>query len=160
MVFSKIRRKKPKPPPISRKDFLRLKPMRNPVVKWKKDDKGRIRITVPLMKPSERREEKVSSKIINLLAKLLPEPPKEKHIQLDEIGSVVWELCDGEKTTKDIIDYLCQKYKLLPREAEIPLGSYLNKLAERGLIGFILPEDLQKRLGKEGLPGGKPASSS
>ena len=160
MVFNKIRRKKPKPPPISREDFLRLKPMRNPIVKWKKDDKGRIRITVPLMKPSERREEKITSKIINLLAKLLPEPPKEKHIQLDEIGSVVWELCDGEKTTKDIVDYLCEKYKLLPREAEIPLGSYLNKLAERGLIGFILPEDLQKRLGKEGLPGGKPASSS
>ena len=158
MVFSKIRRKKPKPPPISRKDFLRLKPMRNPVVKWKKDDKGRIRITVPLMKPSERREEKVSSKIINLLAKLLPEPPKEKHIQLDEIGSFVWEMCDGEKTTRDIIDYLCQKYKLLPREAEVPLSKYLNALAKRGLIGFILPEDLRKRLEKAS--GGKSASSS
>ncbi|RJS83278.1 PqqD family protein [Candidatus Bathyarchaeota archaeon] len=159
MVFSRIRRKKPKPPSISRRDFLRLKPVRNPALKWKKDDEGRIRIIIPLMKPSEKKK-KSSSRIINILAKALPEPPKEKYIQLDEIGSVVWELCDGENKAKDIADHLCRKYKLLPIEAEMPLSKYLNDLAKRGLISFILPEDLQKRLGKEKLPGGMPISSS
>ena len=158
MVLSRIFRKKPKAPPLARRDFLRLKPVRNPIAKWEKDDEGRIKITVPTTKPSKRREGKASSKVVNLLTKLLPEPPKEKRIQLDEIGSFVWEMCDGEKTTRDIIDYLCQKYKLLPREAEVPLSKYLNALAKRGLIGFILPEDLRKRLEKAS--GGKSTSSS
>jgi len=147
MVLNKLRRKKkPKAPSLSRSEFLRLRPMRNPSVEWKKDEEGKIRIIIPLKKRAEERK-KVASKREKFLSKLFPEP-KEKRIQLDEIGSVVWELCDGERTAKEIVDHLCQKYKLLPREAEVPLSSYLNTLAKRGLVGFIIPEDLKERLDK------------
>jgi len=154
MILDRLRRKKkPKAPTLRRSDFLRLKPVRSPMVKWEKNEKGEIKIIIPLKKIKEIREKVESGKRrkrkkLGLFSKLFPEP-KEKRIQLDEIGSVVWELCDGNRTVKDIIDYLYEKYKLLPRESEISLSTYLNSLVKRGLVAFILPEDLQSRLEKE-----------
>jgi len=146
MIFGRLRRKKPKAPTLGRSDFLRLKPVRNPMVEWKRDEEGKVNITIPLKKFSSKDEGR-SSKRKGLFSKLFPKP-EEKHIQLDEIGSDVWELCDGERTVKDIVDHLCEKYKLLRREVEVPLHSYLNSLVKRGLIGFILPKDLEERLKK------------
>ena len=146
MIFGKLRRKKPKAPRLARSDFLRLKPVRNPMVEWKRDEEGKVRITIPLKKLSSQDEGRKRRRI-GLLLRFFPEP-KEKRIQLDEIGSDVWELCDGERTVKDIVDHLCEKYKLLPMEVEVPLNRYLDSLVKRGLIGFILPKDLEERLKK------------
>jgi len=146
MIFGKLRRKKPKAPSLGRSDFLRLKPVRNPMVEWKRDEEGKVRITIPLKKPSSQDEGRRPRRG-GFFSRFFPEP-KERRIQLDEIGSDVWELCDGERTVKDIVDHLCEKYKLLPREVEVPLNSYLNSLVKRGLIGFILPKDLEERLKK------------
>jgi len=151
MILDRLRRKKkPKSSRLSRSEFLSLKPVRSPVVKWEKNEKGKIKIIIPLKKIKEEMKgnKKVKKKPAGVLSKLFQEP-EEKRIYLDEVGSAVWDLCDGERTTKEIVDYLCQKYKLLPREAEVSLGSYLNSLAKRGLIGFILPEELQERLAKK-----------
>ena len=154
MILDRLRRKKkPKAPTLRRSDFLRLKPVRSPMVKWEKNEKGEIKIIIPLKKIKEIREKvetdkRRKRKKPDLFSKFFPEP-KEKRIQLDEIGSVVWELCDGNRTVKDIIDYLYEKYKLLPRESEISLNTYLNSLVKRGLMAFILPEDLKSRLEKE-----------
>jgi len=146
MIFGKLRRKKPKAPRLARSDFLRLKPVRNPMVEWKRDEEGKVRITIPLKKLSSQDEGRKRRRI-GFLFRFFPEP-KEKRIQLDEIGSDVWELCDGERTVKDIVDHLCEKYKLLPMEVEVPLNRYLDSLVKRGLIGFILPKDLEERLKK------------
>jgi len=150
MILGKLRRKKkPKGPALSRSEFLSLKPTRNPIIEWEKNEKGEILVIVPLKKIKEKKkgEKKEPSRPISFLSKIFPEP-EERRIQLDEVGSAVWELCDGKKTAKEIVDFLCQKYKLLPREAEISLSSYLNNLAKRGLIGFIIPEELRERLAK------------
>jgi len=115
------------------------------MVEWKRDEEGKVRITIPLKKSSK--NEGRRPRRGGFFSRLFPEP-EERRIQLDEIGSDVWELCNGERTVKDIVDHLCEKYKLLPREVEVPLNSYLNSLVKRGLIGFILPKDLEERLKK------------
>ena len=151
MILDKLRRKKkPKGPALSRSEFLSLRPVRSPIVEWEKNEKGEIKLVIPLKKIEEKMKarKKEKKRRATIFSRLFPEP-EEKRIQLDEIGSIVWELCDGEKTTKEIVDFLCQKYKLLQREAEISLSSYLNSLAKRGLIGFIIPEDLRERLAKK-----------
>jgi len=151
MILDKLRRKKkPKGPALSRSEFLSLRPVRSPIVEWEKNEKGEIKLVIPLRKIEEKMKDRKKEKKrrVTIFSRLFPEP-EEKRIQLDEIGSIVWELCDGEKTTKEIVDFLCQKYKLLQREAEISLSSYLNSLAKRGLIGFIIPEDLRERLAKK-----------
>ena len=71
--------------------------------------------------------------------------PKEKKIELDKIGSIVWELCDGKRTVKDIAKILHERYKLLLSEAEISLNTYFNSLSKRGLMGFVLPEKTRAR---------------
>ncbi len=144
-MLKKLRRKKkPEGPAVSRSEFLRLKPVRNPLLKWEKDEKGDIKLLIPLREdPAKKR---VSGKIFS---KLTPQPPKDRKIQLDKVGSVVWELCDGNATVKEIVEALHEKYKMMPSEAEISLDAYFKQLSKRGLVGFLLPEELRERLKEE-----------
>jgi len=138
------RRKKPKGPVISRSEFLELKPVRNPVLKWEKNEKGEIKLLIPLKEDSAKKG--VSGK---MFSKLLPPSPTEKKIQLDKLGSEVWELCDGNNTVKDIADTLHAKYKMMAVEAEISLDAYFRQLTQRGLVGFSIPEGLRERFKEE-----------
>ncbi|MCX8171479.1 MAG: PqqD family protein [Candidatus Bathyarchaeota archaeon] len=145
MVFSRLfrRRKKQEGLQIPRSYFLKVKPVRNPVLKWEKDKKTKeIKIRVPLRPPSQTQSKTKKG----LLDKLFPPGPEERVISLDKVGSIVWELCDGERTIGDVANYLIEKYKILPEEAEISLNAYFNQLSRRGLVGFIIPEDLKKQL--------------
>ena len=143
MVLDRLRRKKKEgAPAIVRSEFLKIRPIRNPRLRWEKNESEAVTVIIPLEKPVEKKETKKESKITK---KKKPSPPKEKRIQLDVLGSIVWELCDGEKTVKDIVDSLYEKYKLLPSESEVSLNTYFNQLAKRGLVGFILPEETRAR---------------
>lgn len=144
MVFGRLfrRRKKEEGLQIPRSAFLKAKPVRNPILKWEKDKKTKeIKIRVPIRAPSQEQKQKKG-----VLDKLFPPEPGERIINLDRIGSIVWELCDGDRTIGDIASYLVEKYKVMPEEAEISLNAYFNQLSRRGLIGFILPEELKKQL--------------
>lgn len=148
MVFGKLfrRRKKEKGLQIPRGYFLKVKPVRNPVLKWEKDKKTKeIKIRVPL-RPPDQAQSKAKKGILD---RLFPPGPEERVISLDKVGSIVWELCDGERTIGDIVNCLVEKYKILPEEAEISLNAYFNQLSRRGLVGFIMPEELKKQLETE-----------
>ncbi len=140
MILDRLRgKKKPKPPEIPRSEFLRMKPVRNPMLKWERNKQGNLSVFIPLGRPDAKIKKRDA-----ILSKLAP-PPKEKEIQLDKVGSIVWELCDGERTMNDIVVHLQEKYKLLPSEAEVSLNAYFNELSKRGLVGFILPEETRAR---------------
>ena len=120
-------KKKEKDPTIWRSEIM---PVLNPKVKWEKDEQDKVRIVMPL------NQTMIPSRFLQ----------RRKKIQLDVVGSIVWELCDGKNTIKDIIDRFSNEYKLLPNEAETALNSYLNQLAKRGLIAFAMPEEASARL--------------
>jgi len=147
MVLDRFRRKKKQvPPAVTKTEFLKIKPVRNPLLRWEKTE-GSVRIFIPLQQPEpEKKKKPKKKKEIGLLSKLSPPPPpSEKKIDLDKIGSLVWEQCDGEKTMADIANYLQKKFKMMPSEAEIALNSYFNQLSKRGLVGFVLPEETRAR---------------
>jgi len=121
-------RRKGKVPKITREQMLGSKPIRNQAVIWEKDEDGEILIRIP--------REEYGWKI-KLLSKFFY-IPKERKISLDEVGSQVWEMCDGETSVKDIIDTLRKKYKLNRKEAEISLITYLRELGKKGLVGFAV----------------------
>ncbi|MFB0523704.1 MAG: PqqD family protein, partial [Candidatus Bathyarchaeia archaeon] len=137
MILDRLRRKKKKGPDIPRTEFLKMKPVRNPALKWEKNEQGTLTLSLPLQQeqqPKEKKGKKGKKGKGGFLSKLAP-APTEKKIQLDKVGSIVWELCDGERTMQDIVERLHEEYKLLPSEAEVSLNSYFNQLSKRGLVG-------------------------
>jgi hypothetical protein len=127
-----FRKKKPEKA-FSREELLRLKPMRNPYLNWKKSETGEVIITLSLDKAKKR----------NYFLKFFP-IPKEKNISLDKIGTFVWEKCDGKHTIEQITQELCDEYKLMRQEAEISLTTFLQKLSEKRFIGVFIPEVKEK----------------
>ncbi|MBW2147246.1 MAG: PqqD family protein [Deltaproteobacteria bacterium] len=62
----------------------------------------------------------------------------QKRLQLDEIGTLIWQLSDGKTSVLDMIDLLCDRYRLHRKEAEKSLLAFLRMLGERGLIAMEL----------------------
>jgi len=62
----------------------------------------------------------------------------QKRLQLDEIGTLIWESSDGQTSVLEMIDLLCKRYQLHRKEAEKSLLAFLRMLGERGLIAMEL----------------------
>ncbi|MFO8085986.1 MAG: PqqD family protein [Desulfobacterales bacterium] len=65
-----------------------------------------------------------------------PEKPVTKKLELDTLGSAVWDLLDGKRSVKQVIKIFAQKYRLHPKEAETSVTLFLRQLGKRGLVGF------------------------
>lgn len=61
-----------------------------------------------------------------------------KTFELDEIGVMVWESCDGKTSVQQIIRKLAKRYNLNLREAEVSTVQFLQMLARKGLIGMSI----------------------
>jgi len=115
----------PKPPPIDRRQVLRLYPIRNALVRHEQNESGVFTLIVPLQPRG----------IFGWLSRIF-KLPREHRIELDEIGSAVWALCDGKHAVETIVQRLAQQYKLERREVELSLFAFLNTLARRGFIAY------------------------
>lgn len=104
-----------------RQEFLLSKPLRNPEVEWSKAPSGEIGIKPLEMKDSSKKR-------------------KLKIIALDEMGSFIWELCNGESDVENIIHHLQEKYKVTRQEAELSISKFLSQLAQKNLMLFSVPE--------------------
>ena len=60
----------------------------------------------------------------------------DKKLQLDELGTAVWEQINGERTVKQVIQWFAKKYQLHSKEAEVSVSRFLRELGRRGLIGL------------------------
>jgi hypothetical protein len=151
MILDRLRgKKKETGSPIARSDFLSVRPVRNPKLKWEKDESGKITLILQMREQPKDNEEKDERRRRRPMFSSSTPSVRTKKIRLDTVGSIVWELCDGERTVKDIAEQLHEKYKMLPSEAEISLNTYFNELAKRGLTAFIVPKEVITRLsGKE-----------
>ena len=117
--------------PLTREQSLASVPLRNELIEVERSDGGEIRLVIP------RRE----SWWVNALSRVFY-VPKTHRISLDEIGSFVWELCDGKHNVRQIVQALSTRYKLHRKEAEVSVVAYLRQLAKKGIIGIaVLKED-------------------
>lgn len=66
-------------------NFLERKPMRKQEIHWTKDDEGVVTLEIE------------NQGIANWLAQHLLHKPKVSYIHLDEKGSFIWPLLDGER---------------------------------------------------------------
>ncbi|MGD9042800.1 MAG: PqqD family protein [Desulfobacterales bacterium] len=59
-----------------------------------------------------------------------------KSLQLDELGSSVWDLLDGKRTVRQLIQIFAETHQLQFREAEVAVTQFIRELGRRGLIGL------------------------
>ena len=122
---------KRKGPVLSREQSMASMPLRNPMLTESVEDDGIVRLAIP-------RKEAWWVKLLSRVFYV----PKRRRIALDELGSFVWQQCDGETTVRTLIDKFCKKYKLNRKEAEVSMVAYLRQLAKKGLIGIQVPKDV------------------
>jgi hypothetical protein len=115
------------PPQVDRQAALTLRPGRNSLLTWEKQAEGKTMLTVPMSQKSGR--------FTRLLASWL-RAPSERHVELDEVGGFVWELCDGSHTVDAIVQKTGREYKMNRREAEVSVTMFLQMLHEKNYIGF------------------------
>jgi hypothetical protein len=66
-------------------------------------------------------------------------------VLLDEQGTLVWNLCDGEHQIREIAKKLSEKHNMRVPDAEAALDLYFVQLSRSGLVGFALPEPASER---------------
>ena len=59
-----------------------------------------------------------------------------KKLQLDALGTSVWDLVDGKRSVRIIIRIFAKIHRLENREAEVSVTSFIRQLGQRGLLGL------------------------
>jgi len=115
---------------LSKDAALDAVPVPNQFCRVETTDTGRVQVSAPVRRT-----------LLSRLMKRLTDSPQYKKIELDEIGTFVWQQCDGRTNVRKMIDRLCKRYKLSYREGEVSLTQYLSTLARRNLIGLAVRGD-------------------
>jgi len=120
-------------PKIERKEALGIVPVRHPLVKWERNDAGEAILQVPMRDDRVARAVKAVIKVVRMTKEL----PDSRQVGLDEVGSFVWELCDGQRDINAVVQSVSKEYKLTRREAEASVTMFLQMLAKKNLIGLM-----------------------
>ena len=122
-------RKKRKKPALTRDQALACTPVRNDIVSWEVLDSGLIRIEyVLVLKP-------LLKSISERFGGARDELPTRK-LELDALGSQVWQMIDGSRTTAQLIEEFAGLQKISNQEAEQSITQFLRELGKRGLIAL------------------------
>jgi hypothetical protein len=117
-----------KQPPLTREQSMQCVPVRNQLVEEKRSDSGEVTLYLP------RRD----VWWVNAIARIFYVPKKGRGVMLDELGTNVWDMIDGQATVKQVIERFAERYRLSKREAELSIVAHLKNLAKRGLIGIAV----------------------
>ena len=116
-------------PKLDREQSMAAVPVLNQLVSIERDEGGHARLRLPRRRTS----------MVRLISKAFRLPPY-KRLELDELGTYTVELCDGSNSVAEIIARFAKKFGLNRREAEVSMVSYLQTLAKRGIISFVVPK--------------------
>ncbi len=133
-LLEKLRLRQPSPQ-ITRHQALAIKPLRNPNLEWQYNEEGYV---VAMLT----RRGGATGKLINFFIAV----PEERPVVLDEVGTFVWKMCNGEHSIEQIGEALSDEYKLTRREVEVSLNEYLRMLAKRGMILVAVPQEIVDQL--------------
>jgi hypothetical protein len=126
-------------PKFTRAEVLAARPHRNPAIEWNREVLRDGEPAVALLIIPRRRD-----RWGNVAAKLFRLPDGRK-LELDEIGSDVWEMCDGTYTVEAVTKAICAKYRLNRRQGETSVTAYLRMLAERRLVALRVTKGQAKQ---------------
>lgn len=122
-------KKSPPLPVIPRSEALNMVPVRNTEVTETPLADGLVQLAYPLaIKPwFGRLAEKVG---------MWDKRPMVKQIELDEMGTFVWQRIDGKHSVRSIAEEFTEYYEVQPREAELSVTAFIKTIGQRGIIGL------------------------
>lgn len=115
-MFNKKNKEKPQ------ENFLLYRPLRK-IEQWEVNDE-KVKLFFHHNKPVER------------FMRWLIKKSKVSDIELDEMGSMVWQLCDGNKTVYDIAKAMMERFNDTEQNSIDRLIMFLRYLSRRGWITF------------------------
>ena len=59
-----------------------------------------------------------------------------KKLQLDAMGTAVWDLVDGHRSVRRIVKIFAETHRLDNKEAEVSVTSFIRELGQRCLLGL------------------------
>ena len=99
------------------------KPLRNPDIVWRVEKRRQADILKALEKGEDVDD---SGTVILLLSGMMH--------QLNLVGGLIWQQCDGEQTAADIARGLAREFSVEYEEVEADVVEFVADLAERGWL--------------------------
>jgi hypothetical protein len=125
----KVFRKKSGASHLSRKEALEYTPVKSSQISEIRLESGEVVIEYPL----------IVRPWIAAVARRLggsQDRKQTKKLQLDAMGTSVWDMVDGKRSVRTIIQIFAKAHRLENREAEVSVTSFIRQLGQRGLLGL------------------------
>ena len=124
-----ILKKKPRDSAISRTEALESIPVKNIDVAEIRLETGEVLLNYPVgMRPW------ITAIVEHFGGK--SGKTQTKKLQLDVLGTAVWDQLDGKRSVRKVIQQFANKHHLHPKEAEKSVTQFLRDLGKRGIIGL------------------------
>ena len=111
---------------LDRETTLKTRPRAIDGITWSEEEDGEVVIELP-------RRETALAKVLSVVFYL----PRARKLRLDELGSFVWQRCDGRTSMRRIIAEFAREYKLHPKEAEISVMVFAQTLVRKGIVELL-----------------------
>lgn len=115
--------------PLNRAEALACIPVISTLISWHQQDNGDILIEYPLP---------VNPFLQALFQRFHKQQPEKltRKLQLDTMGSKVWQMIDGKQSVKMIIEGFATESSITLHEAELSVTKFIRELGKRGLISL------------------------
>jgi hypothetical protein len=125
----KVFRKKPGKPQITQAEAMRCIPVKSSLARETRLEGGLIQLDYPAV---------IRPWIASLIRRFGgdSENVRMRKLQLDELGTAVWNMLDGQETVSQVIDQFSSLQRLHRREATVSVTLFLRELGKRGLIAM------------------------
>ena len=125
----KVFRKKSIQSRMTRDEALSYKPAKNQHISETRLETGEVIIEYPVaVRPLIAAVARRLGKTQNLT--------QTRKLQLDTLGTSVWDLIDGRHTVRRMINIFAETHRLEKREAEVSVTQFIRELGRRGLLGL------------------------
>ena len=125
----KVFKKKPPGPAISRTEALDRVPVKSTQITEDRLETGVVVIQYPVT---------IRPFFASLVKRFGGQEARiqMKKIELDELGTEVWDLLDGRRSVRHLIKSFAGTHQLEPREAEVSVTQFIRELGRRGLVAM------------------------
>lgn len=115
---------------MNRSEALARKPVKSRHVTETRLETGEVLLEYPLaVRP-------LVAAVARRLGKSQEDLVQIKKLQLDTLGTSVWDLVDGKCSVRRIIQIFAETHRLDKKEAEVSVTQFIRELGQRGLLGL------------------------